>query len=232
MTLSYYVTMGMVDDCCVAHHTSEFVTTFCSIITSCVAGISRPSFLCGILSGRYEDVAVRLGLDASYRTRVATTLRQRSHLIWERREVVLRWQLLFMTAVRWVAMRACSCRCVCSHIVCWRVCRSYPVRFRRQVREELYGCDDADHAMLAQLLEADDDAASTRAIGSVDTNVLADSGGLLAVGSRDFAPDGQTTAEEVQDCISRIQPCTHARVRVCAGVCVCCIDTALQLRVC
>ena len=49
MTLSYYVTMGMVDDCRVAHHTSEFVTTFCSIITSCVAGISRPSFLCGIL---------------------------------------------------------------------------------------------------------------------------------------------------------------------------------------
>lgn len=70
MTLSYYISMGIADECCVANSPEHYV-----------------------------DMAVRLATNTTWRTHVSSLLRERVHTVWKRREVVLRWQLFLMTAV-------------------------------------------------------------------------------------------------------------------------------------
>lgn len=47
----------------------------------------------------YVSISVRLGLDPAFRRRCGYIISQLSHVMWERAEVVLEWELALMTSV-------------------------------------------------------------------------------------------------------------------------------------
>ena len=100
MTLSYYLSMGLASQCCVASSPATYVlVAWCVLVIVVVTLWVVDVQCCGGGIRRYVAMAAQLGQDARARAAVAEALRLRSQLVWERAEVALRWKLFLLTAV-------------------------------------------------------------------------------------------------------------------------------------